>query len=93
MNIIFTTISMRGGGTERVISILANRLVDRGHNVTILMIADPTIAPSEISAIFFACSGVEMPKPIAQGMSVSIFRLRPEIAYSQVKPTCRILSE
>ena len=43
MNIIFTTISMRGGGTERVISILANRLVNRGHNVTILMIADPTI--------------------------------------------------
>ncbi len=34
------------------------------------MIAEPTIAPSEISAIFFACSGEEMPKPIAQGISV-----------------------
>lgn len=41
--IIFVTISMRGGGTERVISVLANRMVDMGHNVTILMIADPTI--------------------------------------------------
>lgn len=28
------------------------------------------MAPSEISAIFFACSGVEMPNPIAQGTSV-----------------------
>ncbi len=33
----------------------------------ILMIAEPTIAPSAMSAIFFACSGVEMPKPIAHG--------------------------
>ena len=28
------------------------------------------MAPSEMSAIFFACSGVEMPKPIAHGTSV-----------------------
>lgn len=40
---IFVTISMRGGGTERVISVLANRMVDMGHKVTIVMIADPTI--------------------------------------------------
>ena len=33
------------------------------------MIAEPTIAPSERAAIFFACSGVEMPNPMAQGMS------------------------
>ena len=32
--------------------------------------AEPTIAPSERLAIFFACSGVEMPKPMAQGISV-----------------------
>lgn len=42
-NIIFVTISMRGGGTERVISILANRMVEMGYSVTIVMIADPTI--------------------------------------------------
>ena len=35
-----------------------------------LTIAEPTIAPSEMSAIFFACSGVDMPKPIAHGTSV-----------------------
>ena len=28
-----------------------------------LIIAEPTIAPSAISAIFFACSGVEIPNP------------------------------
>ena len=32
--------------------------------------AEQTIAPSESSDIFFACSGVEMPKPMAQGISV-----------------------
>jgi hypothetical protein len=29
--------------------------------------AEPTIAPSEIEDIFLACSGVDIPKPIAQG--------------------------
>ncbi len=29
--------------------------------------AEPTIAPSERSAIFFACSGVEMPKADGAG--------------------------
>lgn len=41
--IIFVTVSMRGGGTERVISILANRMIAMGHEVTIVMIADPAI--------------------------------------------------
>lgn len=35
-----------------------------------LTIAEPTMAPSEISAIFLACSGVEMPNPMAQGIRV-----------------------
>lgn len=30
----------------------------------------PTIAPSAMPAIFAACSGVEMPKPMAQGVLV-----------------------
>lgn len=41
--VIFVTISMRGGGTERVISILANRMVAMGYEVTIVMIAEPVI--------------------------------------------------
>ena len=41
--IIFVTVSMRGGGTERVISILANRMVAMGYMVEILMIADSTV--------------------------------------------------
>ena len=36
----------------------------------IFMIAEPTIAPSEIEAIFLACSGVEIPNPMAQGTLV-----------------------
>ena len=35
-----------------------------------LIMAEPTMAPSEICAMFIACSGVEMPKPMAQGMAV-----------------------
>ena len=34
------------------------------------IMAEPTIAPSETSAIFLACSGVDMPKPTAQGTFV-----------------------
>lgn len=41
--VIFVTISMRGGGTERVISILANCMVEMGYEVTIMMIAEPGI--------------------------------------------------
>ena len=35
-----------------------------------LTIADPTITPSAVSAIFFACSGVEIPNQIAAGILV-----------------------
>lgn len=42
-NIIFVTISMTGGGTERVISVLANEAVKKGHHVTIMMIGDDRI--------------------------------------------------
>lgn len=39
MNIIMLTASMCGGGTERVISVLANDMVQKGLEVTILMTA------------------------------------------------------
>jgi len=42
--IIFVTVSMGGGGTERVISILANHYCKKNITVTILMIADNRVA-------------------------------------------------
>ena len=39
MKIIMLTASMCGGGTERVISVLANYMVQKGLEVTILMTA------------------------------------------------------
>lgn len=42
--IIFVTVSMGGGGTERVISILANYYCQKNIPVTILMIADNRVA-------------------------------------------------
>lgn len=53
--IIFVTISMRGGGTERVISILANCMVEMGHDVTIMMIADPTVEYELDSRVGLKC--------------------------------------
>lgn len=38
--VIFVTISMRGGGTERVISVLANCMFEMGYEVEIMMIGD-----------------------------------------------------
>ena len=43
-NIIFVTITMGGGGSERAISILANQFINMGVQVTILMIAGNDIA-------------------------------------------------
>ena len=43
-SIIFVTVSMAGGGTERVISILANKYCELGMPVTILMIAGDQVA-------------------------------------------------
>lgn len=39
MHILFTVASMAGGGAERVISILSNRLAKEGHRITIIMTA------------------------------------------------------
>ena len=43
MKYFFITASMVGGGTERVISILANHFAKKGNDVTILMTANDTI--------------------------------------------------
>ena len=42
--IVFVTVAMSGGGTERVISILANKYCELGMPVTILMIAGDQVA-------------------------------------------------
>lgn len=42
--VVFVTVSMGGGGTERVISILANKYCQMGIPVTILMIAGDQVA-------------------------------------------------
>jgi len=42
--IVFVTISMAGGGTERVISVLANYYIEVGYGVTILMIGGNEVA-------------------------------------------------
>ena len=60
-----------------------------------LMIAEPTITPSESSAIFPACSGVEIPKPMAHGISVfslTVFTIeaRSVLIYDLVPVTTRL---
>lgn len=44
MNIIFVTAGMSGGGTERVISVLANKWADEGHAVMIIATANNEVA-------------------------------------------------
>ena len=39
MNICFTVSAMTSGGAERVVSVLSNSFVDKGHSVTIVMVS------------------------------------------------------
>ena len=48
--------------------------------------AEPTITPSADSDIFLACSGVDIPKPIAQGTSVFSFTTLTTIGYGDIYP-------
>ena len=57
MKIIFVIVSMGGGGAERVISILANRFVNRGIDVTIMMTAGDEVAYELDSRIHLVCAG------------------------------------
>lgn len=43
MKIVFVTATLTSGGSERVISLLANELTKRGHNVSIVLLRDPII--------------------------------------------------
>lgn len=43
MKIAFITATLTSGGSERVISLLANELANRGHDVSIILLREPTI--------------------------------------------------
>ena len=43
MKVLFTVASMAGGGAERVISVLANRLAEEGHQAAVIMTAGDTV--------------------------------------------------
>ncbi len=43
MKITFVTSTLTSGGSERVMSILANELADRGHNVSIILLRAPKV--------------------------------------------------
>ena len=44
MKVVFVIVSLAGGGAERVISILANRFVQKDIDVTVMMTAGDTVA-------------------------------------------------
>lgn len=54
-SIMFVTVSMAGGGTERVIATLANYWIKRGYAVSILMIAGDKVAYELDSKIEVKC--------------------------------------
>lgn len=57
MKVVFVIVSLAGGGAERVISILANQLVKRNIEVTIMMIAGNTVAYELDERIQLVCIG------------------------------------
>lgn len=57
MKVIFVIVSMKGGGAERVISILANQFVENGMEVTIMMTAGDEVAYSLNEKIHLICIG------------------------------------
>ena len=43
MKIVFVTATLTSGGSERVISLLANELINRGYDVSIVLLQDPIV--------------------------------------------------
>ncbi len=80
--VIFVTISMRGGGTERVISILANCMVKMGYEVTIMMIAESGIEYELDSRIRCVCVS-EATNGSLLGRLERIRKMRKEIRQNQ----------
>lgn len=57
MKIIFVIVSLAGGGAERVISILANQFVQKGIDVTVMMIAGDEVAYPIDERVHLLCIG------------------------------------
>lgn len=57
MHIIFTVASMAGGGAERVISVLANRLAQEHHKITIVMTAGNRLDYALHTGVEVICAG------------------------------------
>lgn len=57
MKVVFVTVSMAGGGSERVISILANRFVKKGIETSIVMTAGDAVVYELDPAIEVFCAG------------------------------------
>lgn len=56
MNITFVTATLTSGGSERVISILANELTRRGHEVSVIMLREPIVFYSLDESIKLHCA-------------------------------------
>ena len=80
--VIFVTISMRGGGTERVIAILANCMVRMGYDVTIMMIAESEIDYELDSRIRCICIS-DITNGSLLGRMKRIYNMRAEIKKDQ----------
>lgn len=57
MKVIFVIVSMAGGGAERVISILANRFIKKGIDVSIVMTAGDAVAYELDPKVELFCAG------------------------------------
>lgn len=57
MKVIFIIVNMAGGGAERVISILANRFVKKGIDVSIIMTAGDIVAYELDAKVELYCAG------------------------------------
>ncbi|MCR5398485.1 MAG: glycosyltransferase [Lachnospiraceae bacterium] len=71
-SVIFVTISMTGGGTERVIAVLANYWASRGVKVSVLMIGGDDIAYELAPEIDIKC----ISKATAGDMKARLNRIR-----------------
>lgn len=88
MKVIFVIANMAGGGSERVISILANRFVQNGMDVAILMTAGNDVAYQLDERIHLVSAGGTS----GGSMSVRIKRIANMRAYFKTNPQSIIIS-
>lgn len=81
-SIMFVTVSMAGGGTERVIATLANYWIKKEYAVSILMIAGDTVAYELDSRIEVKCIS-KATKGSIQGRLTRLSAMRTEFKQSK----------